>query len=102
MSDPTKHIQILLIGDPEKDMLPAIEQLKRNGFAPQWQRADSGPALAQALKDRAWDLILCSDRTPGLSGPDALTIVRESGRDLPFIIISDAIGEEAAAAMIKA
>jgi PAS domain S-box-containing protein len=50
----------------------------------------------------AWDVILADYAMPGFSGLAALNILRESGRDIPFIIVSGTIGEETAVEALKA
>ena len=42
------------------------------------------------------------DSLPRFSAPEALMVLRETGRDLPFIIVSGTIGEETAVESLKA
>src|SRR5262249_45270599 len=49
-----------------------------------------------------WDLILSDFRLERLDALRALEMVRESGKDLPFIVISGSGGEEVAVQAMKA
>jgi DNA-binding NarL/FixJ family response regulator len=54
-------------------------------------------ALAQP-----WDVVLADYRAQEFSAPHALAVLRELGMDLPCIVISETIGDEAAADVIRA
>ena len=58
--------------------------------------------MKQALADREWDVITSDYNMPGFSALAALDILKESGLDLPFIVVSGKIGEDQAVATMKA
>jgi signal transduction histidine kinase/FixJ family two-component response regulator len=58
--------------------------------------------MRAALKDRSWDLVISDYVLPEFSGLAALDILKESGLDLPFIIVSGNINEDMAVAAMKA
>src|SRR5262249_15623194 len=62
---------------------------------------DTERGLLKALDSRAWDLIISDHNMPGFSATAALKIVGDRGLDLPFIIVSGSIGEEAAVQVMK-
>jgi len=49
-----------------------------------------------------WDIVLSDFTMPEFSGPAVLAVLKATGRDLPFIMISGTIGEEAAVSALKA
>ena len=49
-----------------------------------------------ALSAREWDIIISDFTMPRFNGLDALQILKDSGIDIPFIIVSGKIGEETA------
>src|SRR5207247_11450431 len=51
---------------------------------------------------RALDVVPSDYNLPKFNAPAALNILRESGLDLPFIIVSGGIGEDVAVAAMKA
>ena len=66
-----------------------------------FERVETEATLAAALETQAWDLIICDFAMPQFNGPNALAIFRKSGLDIPFIVVSGMVGEEAVADMLK-
>jgi len=97
-----KPLKALIIEDSETDALLLTEQLRAGGYDPQTRRVDNADDLAEALQTRTWDIIYSDHNMPQFSSTEALEIVRSSAMDVPFIIVSGAIGEEAAVAAMKA
>lgn len=62
--------------------------------------ADEGAGFASAL-DRSPDLILCDYNIPGFGALAALEIVSERIGPIPLVVVTGAVGEEAAAECIK-
>ena len=94
-------IRVLMVEDSDDDALLVIRILRRGGFDPTCFRVDDGAALEAALLQQ-WDVVISDFRMPGFSGMDALKICRATGRDIPFILMSGAIGEETAVLAMKA
>ncbi len=95
-------LRLLLVEDSEDDALLVIEELERGGFEPECERVETAVALEEALRRQAWDVVVSDFRLPEFSGRTALQIVRASGGDLPFLIVSGTVGEETAVEMLKA
>jgi signal transduction histidine kinase len=55
-----------------------------------------------AALQQQWDVVISDWSMPHFSAGDALTLLQETGRDLPFIIVSGTVGEEAAVAALQA
>ena len=94
-------LQVLLIDDSEDDALLILRELRKGGFHPISERVDTESAMKAALSNKKWDLILSDYNMPLFSTYEALSILKESGRDIPFIIVSGAIGEENAVQLMK-
>jgi signal transduction histidine kinase len=95
-------LRVLIVDDSLPDAGLLLHQLRRDGFEPTSQRVDNALELRAALAEREWDVVLCDFSMPGFSGPEALQLVRASGKDIPFILVTGTIGEEAAVGMMKA
>jgi len=95
-------LRLLLVEDSADDAELVLMELERGGFSPRHLRVATAPAMAEALAARTWDLVLSDYRMPGFGGMDALRALQGSGIDLPFILVSGAIGEEVAVAAMKA
>ncbi len=97
-----KALRILIIEDSEGDTLFLVRKLERSGFTPIWKRVDTIESLRTALAERTWDIAFSDYSMPGLGIQDALALVKERGPDLPFIVLSGAIQDEDAVAMLDA
>ncbi len=92
----SKPLRVLMVEDSEDDSLLTIRALKKGGYEPEYQRIETAEAMRNALREKTWDVILCDYRMPQFSGLAAIALLKESGIDLPLIIVSGAIGEETA------
>jgi signal transduction histidine kinase len=97
-----EHLNLLLVEDSADDAELIVRALRRGGFAVRHRLVDSPGAMAQALAEETWDLVLSDFRMPGFGGLEALRMLRATGQDVPFILVSGAIGEETAVAAMKA
>ncbi len=97
-----KPLRVLIIEDSETDALLVIRLLKQGGYDPAYARVESLEAVRDALRQEKWDIILADYSMPGFSGIAALTLLKEMGLDIPFIIVSGTIGEETAVEAMKA
>src|SRR5918997_1891142 len=96
-------LKILLVEDSEDDALLLLRQLRRGAYEPAWTRVDTAEAMEAALDERGWDLVVSDHNMPTFSSVAALDLLRRKGFvDLPFIIVSGQIGEDAAVSAMKA
>ncbi|MEE9247183.1 MAG: response regulator, partial [Dehalococcoidia bacterium] len=97
----TKPLRVLVVEDSEDDALLAVRELRR-GYDPVFERVETGEAMAAALENQAWDIVIADYQMPHFNALDALKLSQQSGLDLPFIIVSGAIGEDMAVEAMKA
>jgi PAS domain S-box-containing protein len=88
-------LKVLIAEDNLADCELTIRELRRAGFGPQWQRVDTEKAFSDLL-DASLDLVLSDYHMPQFTGLRALELVKQSGFDVPFILISGTIGEDVA------
>ena len=88
-------IRVLILEDRAADAELMLHELRKAGFDPDWQRVEAEPEYLRALETNP-DLILADWSLPQFSGQRALQLMTEGGLDIPFIIVSGSIGEEAA------
>ena len=98
----TRPIKALLIEDNPEDAELVVRALRDAGFALEAERIERPEELRAALLGSSWDLILSDHSMPGFGSAEALSIVRELGRDVPFVIVSGQIGERAAIDVMRA
>lgn len=96
---PTLHI--IVIEDDADDVTLLLRELRR-GYTLNCVQVDSLAGLRAALATRDdWDIVISDWSLADFDGLDAFHVVRESGVDLPFIVVSGTITEENAVAALK-
>ncbi len=94
-------LRVLFVEDMEEDVILMVRELKRGGFEPTWLRVETEPDMEQALRDK-WDIVISDYSMPMFSAVDALELVKRQSDQIPFIIVSGAIGEQTAVEVMKA
>ncbi|MBI3622060.1 MAG: EAL domain-containing protein [Nitrospirae bacterium] len=95
-------LRVLIVEDSAEDAELLIEELRRGGYDPVFERVDSSAAMVVALNKQTWDMIFSDYTMPNFMGTEALARVRERELDMPFIFVSGTIGEETAVEAMKA
>jgi PAS domain S-box-containing protein len=95
-------LTVLHVEDSEDDALLVTRELRRGGYVLRCERVQSAEAMAAALARQNWDVVLSDHDMPAFSAPAALNVLQHSGRDIPFIVVTGAVGEEFAAGLMKA
>lgn len=95
-------LRVLFVEDSENDALLLEHELRRAGHQTASRRVDTPEALAAALEEQEWDVVIADYVLPRFNGLAALAMVKERGLDLPFIIVSGHITEDTAVAAMKA
>ena len=98
----TRPLRLLLVEDSEADAELLLAELRRSGFDTVLKRVDSDTELREALASESWEIVLCDHGLPSFSSMEALRLVRENEVDVPFVVLSGTIGEEAAVEALKA
>ncbi len=96
-----KPLRVLLVEDSEDDAVLLLRALARDGYQPTCTRVDNAPAMRAALAEGGWDIVLSDYNMPRFSAEAALGILRETGLDLPFIILSGVVQAEDVVALLK-
>ena len=94
-------LRVLLVEDSEDDADLVLRHLTRGGYDVTSARVETAEAMEAVLAERSWDIIISDYVLPRFSGPDALALVSDKGLDLPFIMVSGAVGEEMAAPILR-
>jgi two-component system cell cycle sensor histidine kinase/response regulator CckA len=74
--------------------------LARAGFQPSWTRVDTEAQYLAALES-GYDLVLCDHALPSFSPMRALELLKKSGRDIPFLVVSGEMSDESEAEAIR-
>jgi diguanylate cyclase (GGDEF)-like protein/PAS domain S-box-containing protein len=95
-------VHVLLVEDSEDDAKLALRALRAGGFDPTCRRVQTAAELEVALAEERWEAVISDFNMPSFTGLEALRILRSTGLDIPFILISGTIGEETAVNAMKA
>ncbi|HUN29880.1 MAG TPA: response regulator, partial [Alphaproteobacteria bacterium] len=94
-------LRVLCVDDSPDDAELNVLALERHGFSVESQRVDEREAARVALAEQTWDLILCDYSMPHFSAQSMLELLRAQGSEVPTLVVSGAIGEEAAVETIR-
>src|SRR5512138_432575 len=94
-------LHVLIVEDSPDDAALIVLELRRGGFEPDATRVDTAEAMLAALENQTWDLIIADYVLPHFSGLASLKLLQDRGLDLPCIIVSGKVGEDAAVAAMR-
>src|ERR1041384_6550899 len=97
-----RTLRVLMVEDSESDTHLLLRLLRKAGYDLSSERVDTFAAMKGALARSGWDIVLADYRMPQFSAPEALALLKETGLDVPFIVVSGGIGEDTAVAAMKA
>jgi signal transduction histidine kinase/CheY-like chemotaxis protein len=93
-------LRVLSIEDSPDDLI--ARELRQQGFDLQFEQVENRDDFVAALDRQPWDIILSEFGLPGLSVRDAIAILRRRHIDAPFLVVSNAIGEQKAIDAMRA
>ncbi|MBX3262620.1 MAG: response regulator [Labilithrix sp.] len=100
-NDASRPLRAIVVEDEADDALLLLRELKRS-FDAHCVHVSTPEGLREALARGPWDIVISDWALPTFNGLQAFGIVREVAGDLPFIIVSGTITEEAAVEALKA
>ena len=95
-----RPLRVLILEDRPEDAELALHELRRAGFDPAWRRVDDAAGFKSNL-DPELDLILADYHQPQFDAVRALKLMKEAGLDIPFVIVSGAVGDDLAVAAVR-
>ncbi len=97
-----KDLRILHLEDMPADAELIERQLRSAGLRFRAEHAATRDAFVRALDEFHPDVVLADYSLPDFDGLSALRLVRERDADLPVILVTGVLGDEAAVSLIKA
>jgi PAS domain S-box-containing protein len=96
-------IHLLIVEDSDDDAMLLLRQFRRANIDITSERVETAAGLSDALRRKPPDVVICDYNMPAFSAHEALAHVRDvAALDVPFILVSGEVGEETAAALMKA
>jgi PAS domain S-box-containing protein len=93
-------LRVLIVEDWPDDAGLMVHALRHAGFEPDWRRVDTEADYVTCLSPDL-DVILADYSLPQFDAMAALRLLQASGLDIPFIVVTGTLGEEAAVNCIK-
>ncbi len=93
-------LRVLILEDQQSDAELMLHTLRRAGFEPIWQRAETKSGYLEHLAPDL-DVVLADYTLPQLNALHALRLLKVRGLDIPFIVITGTISEEVAVECMK-
>jgi len=97
-----KPLRILLVEDSERDAALVMLYLRRGGYEPTLQRVDTRFEMKARLRSNDWDIVISDFNLPGFNAYAALEALQESGKKIPFIVLSGEINRAIIDGLTKA
>src|SRR5580693_10336372 len=97
----TAALRVLLVEDQPIDAELCVQELTKAGFEVRVDRVDTEEQFAVRLGSQEYDIVISDYGIPGWSGLDALRLLKKTGKDIPFILVTGTIGEEAAVELMR-
>ena len=94
-------IRVLCVEDSDIDYELLQFALRASGLAHDAMRVEDEIGMRDALSGGNWDVVISDHNLPRFSSAAALKVLREMEPDTPFLIVSGAIGEDAAVAAMQ-
>jgi PAS domain S-box-containing protein len=95
-------LRILIVDESALDAELAVAILAEAGYRSVWTRVQTRDEFLGQFASNDFDLVLANHNLPAFDGMSALELMRERGVEIPFILISCTIGEEAALESVRA
>jgi PAS domain S-box-containing protein len=91
-----RPLSVLIVEDSEVDAELLLRELKRGQFDVTALRVETPAEMRQALALNQWDVVISDYSLPAFDAPTALSVMKQLGLDIPFIVLSGTIDEESA------
>ncbi len=98
----TIALRVLNLEDNPDDSVLLSRYLSKQGFDLTFVAVCNEDEFRAALAESEFDVILADYTVPGFDAPCALQVLRQTGRDIPFIVLSGAVGEEVLVSVMRA
>jgi PAS domain S-box-containing protein len=100
-------LRVLLVEDSENDAMLLLRELRRGGYEPLYERVYAPEDMEGALRaaetaGEPYQIVISDYYMPRFGAPEVLKLLRKFDPDVPFIVVSGKVGEDAAVEIMKA
>src|SRR6202521_2657404 len=101
ISPTTAPLRVLILEPSPHDVEVILFELKEAGVLVEQRVAENAEQFRRAIREQTFDAVLADHRLPNWTGLDALKVLRATGNEIPFLLATGTLGEEAAVECIK-
>jgi len=95
-----KILRLLIVDDSPDDAEIPVNILRQAGYMLKSQRVHDMATMEAALHKGRWDMVISENILPQFSASMALNQIKRTGSDIPFLILTRSITDEALQAMM--
>jgi PAS domain S-box-containing protein len=100
--DAPQLLRVLIAEDNPPDAELVVATLKRAGYRLLFDVEDALERFETRLTQREYDVVISDHNLQSWTGRDALAALQASGQDVPFLMVTASLGDEAAVDYLKA
>ena len=97
----SKKLSILFLEDNQDDVELCLFEFRKHEYEIEFLVVETSESFQSEISRRSWDIVLADYLLPNWTGLEALTWLREKKDLTPFILVTGAVGEEAAVECIR-
>ncbi|MDQ8204936.1 response regulator [Pelagicoccus sp. SDUM812003] len=98
---PKGQLRVLIVEDSKIEAKFTANLLKKNGYQVTSERVETEEDMTRQIEQHEWDLVISDYQMPDFDGMRALKVFKRYELEIPFILVSGKIGEEAAVDLMK-
>ncbi|MBD2036394.1 GAF domain-containing protein [Phormidium sp. FACHB-592] len=95
-------LRVLIVEDEPVDAELVILAMTAGDIELTYKTTDTLAGCQQLLENHLWDVVLSDYRLKGFTAYEVLALLQQSDQQIPLILVTGSLGEEAAVACIKA
>src|SRR6266404_834105 len=96
-----RTLRVLFAEDCQADVDLCLLELRRAEIEVFADVVQTAKEFSQRIRAGAYDVVLSDYRMPAWSGPEAFECLKREAKEIPFILVTGTLGEEAAVECIK-
>jgi diguanylate cyclase (GGDEF)-like protein/PAS domain S-box-containing protein len=96
-----RALHVLFVEDCQADVDLSLRELRRAKVEILADVVQTQEEFIESVRTKTYDVILSDYRMPTWSGPDAFECLKRERKEIPFILVTGTLGEEAAVDCIK-
>ncbi len=96
------RLRVLFVEDNKADLELCRRELARAGYVLSSDATDRREEFERLLSHNSYDLVIADFRLPDWDGLEALRLLQDHDKEIPFVLVTGALGDETAVECIKA